>query len=245
MNDYNTKELLMYLSQDREEFLKVLDICLKKLKADEKLKLDNALLERIIFKIDRHGIDKGRMITYNTWIQGDLPDTLLSRLDFSNLKYEKLHLDESSLDVIRKTNMVLDFNKLYQMSLCNFDFSGITFTGVLRYSAIYQSSFAGSKGAVIDLNQTDVTGVNFKDATVLNLPGAINADKANFEGCIVMCTDAETNSINELEVKNPTLEKAYYIPKEALIGEKVSNIILEEIESQFGKNKTYYKTLKS
>lgn len=154
----------------RKEFQKML----KEYKGKERIKLDNATLELLLF--DYNNI-KGSKYKYFLSFKN------IEKLDLSNLSFD--NVDVCRIDF---TNLNVNINPqtVFQKNLSYIKANSVTFTGPFDGTFICNADFTGSKNAVINpqtISAKNLSFVNLRDAKVEGKFDNTFIRGTSFEGC--------------------------------------------------------------
>lgn len=195
MNALSTKKQIIYngriineerIKRLRETFINELS------KYEEKepisFEINPKILKEIIFKIapGKFGNKKNGLVLA-------IPKELIPKIDFSNIDFS--YVKVSGMDFSDYNGVHIDPSTVYNKDLSSSNFKGVTFTGSFKDARIKNSSFEGSRGAIIEIDKLykhcnsyiEMLRINLTDTMVV-LPKPLSGKKSKAEIYIEDCT---------------------------------------------------------
>ena len=180
----------------------------------EKIKIDEKVLEKVIFKYEEDEHEK----KYKTFA---FDEKLIQKLDLSNISFDDFKAE--NFDFNGFYGVCINPQTIYEKNLYNTVCNGVKFNGSFDDCVIVQANFTGSIGAIIDpqtiykkdLNGTICNGVSFIgpfddcDIVRTNFTGSIGAkiNPKKFEFfCLETAIFNDVTFIEEIEY-NECLKK--------------------------------------
>ena len=120
LTETQENDWLQYLKNDREEFLLRL---LNKLvnKKDIKLSLSSTLMRELLIESEEISTDNSEYKEYADSFRNINDDNVLRELckylDFKNLEYHNLKLNDNNKSLLKKYNVPIDLNQIYNKDL--------------------------------------------------------------------------------------------------------------------------------
>lgn len=149
-------------------------------KTGKKLKLDNEVLNKLVFDSNVYGnVNLFRKYNFELY-------DLCQFIDFSDFDYGIIApiLDDSIIGFMKRAQIPLDPQKIYNRLLNYMEFDGVWIDGLFDNVNIYKANFSGSKGAVINLKdvfEEYIYGAIFKDSIIVDNFDINSIPYADFE----------------------------------------------------------------
>lgn len=181
---------LGYIKNDSEKFFVILLDRLKKYN-DIKLIFSNDFLETLYLNnIEKDGNK------YSEIINLEMPENrhkknLLEYIDFENFTYQNLYLDQKSIDFLKKYNIVLDLDCIYNKDISDLTINGMTIEGCFdgfKIKGCKITSNEGLSGNTIKLNPQKVLDKDLSNCEIVNVRFT-----DNFDDCIISSITLKDN----------------------------------------------------
>lgn len=181
---------LGYIKNDSEKFFVILLDRLKEYN-DIKLIFSNDFLETLYLNnIEKDGNK------YSEIINLEMPENrhkknLLEYIDFENFTYQNLYLDQKSIDFLKKYNIVLDLDCIYNKDISDLTINGMTIEGCFdgfKIKGCKITSNEGLSGNTIKLNPQKVLDKDLSNCEIVNVRFT-----DNFDDCIISSITLKDN----------------------------------------------------
>ena len=223
LTETQENDWLQYLKNDREEFLLRL---LNKLvnKKDIKLSLSSTLMRELLIESEEISTDNSEYKEYADSFRDINDDNVLRELckylDFKNLEYHNLKLNDKNKSLLKKYNVPIDLNQIYNKDLSYYEFDGFIFKGSFDNYKIDNAIFKNNldiNGNKIKINPQTIKDRNLEQCIFKDVIFTDSFDDCNIVG--ISISNCENVIINPKK-----LQKNSFISCEFDTGTKVNSI---------------------
>lgn len=188
LTETQENDWLQYLKNDREEFLLRL---LNKLvnKKDIKLSLSSTLMRELLIESEEISTDNSEYKEYADSFRYINDDNVLRELckylDFKNLEYHNLKLNDNNKSLLKKYNVPIDLNQIYNKDLSYYEFDGFIFKGSFDNYKIDNAIFKNNldiNGNKIKINPQTIKDRNLEQCIFKDVIFTDSFDDCNIVG---------------------------------------------------------------
>ena len=188
LTETQENDWLQYLKNDREEFLLRL---LNKLvnKKDIKLSLSSTLMRKLLIEREEISTDNSEYKEYADSFRNINDDNVLRELckylDFKNLEYHNLKLNDNNKSLLKKYNVPIDLNQIYNKDLSYYEFDGFIFKGSFDNYKIDNAIFKNNldiNGNKIKINPQTIKDRNLEQCIFKDVIFTDSFDDCNIVG---------------------------------------------------------------